>query len=123
MPDKEMTPTPFVERDSDHYVLTTEPDEALETAWRVLQALELRRHGTHEHYGDKQKVEVLDSLRNGVEHRPYGGIFAVEIYESPDVDGQVNLLVSNRNGRHDNRYSGLLKEVVSLAGENKPTHD
>lgn len=116
MTDKEMPFSLFIERDPDHYVLASGEDEALEAAWRVLRAFELRRKGSYEHYDDGHKDEVLGSLRDGIEERPYGGIFAVELYGSLDVDGQINLLVSNRNGRHDKRYTGILKDVVQLAG-------
>jgi len=119
MTDIETTPPLFKERSPDTYVLAAGQNIAQEVAWSILRTFEFRRTGGNEHYDDKHKKDVIDSLLGGIEERPYGGIFSVELVESFEDDEQLNLLVSNRNGQNDKQYTGILREVVGVVGINE----
>lgn len=106
----------FIEADSDCYILTAEVEVALGAAWRVLQAFEIAKRDRLEFYDEHHQDNTLDYLQSGGEERPYSGIFAVELRESWYSDDEVDLIVSNRNGRGNENYRAILHAVVSTIG-------
>lgn len=116
MANNEQVTTLFREADSDRYILTAEAEIALGAAWQVLQAFDMAKSGRLEFYDDDRQDNTLDYLRSGGEERPYSGIFAVEMRESWDIEDEVNLMVSNRNGHGNEDYRAILRTAVSTVG-------
>ena len=111
----------FREVNPNHYHLIAEESVALDAAWRILQAFELKRNGTLGYYTDDSRQATLDYLRGGGEERPHAGIFAVETYPALDNPDQTSVLVSNRNAPDNQEYNATLRAIIETVGIAPPT--